>query len=191
MAELSDEAVALTVQTGDIDAFGELITRYESKLKRYARKFLSTDHEIDDLVQDVFIKSYTNIQSFDTEKRFSPWIYRIAHNTFVNELKRKERSGFGFFDADTILPLLPAKETTDGAILEAEIGSELEAHIGKLPAKYREVLILHYFESLSYQEISDVLQIPVTTVGVRMTRARTKLKEYYQTNKMHYEQPTK
>ena len=182
MAELSDEEVVLAVQTGDVDAFGELIARYEAKLKRYARKFLSTNHEIDDLVQDVFIKSYTNIQSFNVDKRFSPWIYRIAHNTFVNELKRKERSGFGFFDADTVLPLLPAKETTDGAIIEAEIETELESFIKKLPAKYREVIVLHYFESLSYQEISAVLQIPVTTVGVRMTRARAKLKKYYKTN---------
>ena len=187
MAELSDEAVALAVQTGDVDEFGELIARYEAKLKRYARKFLSTNYEIDDLVQDVFIKSYTNIQSFDADKRFSPWIYRIAHNTFVNELKRKERNGFGFFDADTILPQVPAKETTDGDAIEAEIGTELEAFIEKLPTKYREVIVLHYYESLSYQAVSDVLQIPVTTVGVRMTRARAKLKEYYQTNKIHHE----
>ena len=180
MAELSDETVVQAVQAGDADAFGVVIERYEPKLRRYARKFLNTKHEIDDLVQDVFIKTYTNIQSFDADKRFSPWIYRIAHNTFVNELKRKERSGLGLFDADTILPLVPAKETADGAVIEAEIEAELESLIETLPAKYREVVVLHYFESLSYQEISDILHIPVTTVGVRMSRARAKLKAAYQ-----------
>ena len=164
MTELSDEEVAIAVQKGNVDSFGELIDRYEAKLKRYARKFLNTEEEIEDLVQDVFIKSYTNIQSFDNEKKFSPWIYRIAHNTFVNELKRKDRGGFVLFDADTILPLLPAKETADSEAIEAEIEAEIDSLVEKLPAKYREVIVLHYFESLSYQEISDVLQIPVTTV---------------------------
>ena len=187
MKELSDEEIAIKVQTEDVESFGELIARYEAKLKRYASRFLNTKHEIDDLVQDVFIKAYTNIQSFDANQRFSPWIYRIAHNTFVNELKRKERSGFGFFDADTILPLLPSKETADGDTLESEIEAELEILIKKLPTKYREIIILHYFESFSYQEISDVLKIPITTVGVRLTRARAKLKKHYQSNNKHHE----
>ena len=180
--DISDEQIAKLVQNGDSDAFGELITRYESKLKRYARKFLNTDDEIDDLVQDVFIKSYTNIQSFNTELRFSPWIYRIAHNTFVNELKRKSKHSMHLFDIDTILPFAAAEETTDGELLEEELRSEIEAHIQDLQPKYREVIVLHYFESLSYKEISDILQIPVSTVGVRMSRARKKLKENYKHN---------
>lgn len=178
--EVTDEHIAQKVQDGDTDAFGDLITKYEEKLRRYARRFLNYEHEIDDLVQDVFIKAYTNIQSFDTDLRFSPWIYRIAHNTFVNELKRKSRAGLGYFDADTILPHLPAKETTDADILNQEIQAEMETFIQDLPPKYREVLILYYYEELSYQEISDVLTISISTVGVRMTRARQKLKEDYQ-----------
>lgn len=179
MTELSDESIAVAVQKGDKDAFAELVFRYEEKLRRYARKFLNTGHEIDDLVQDVFIKAYTNIKSFDAGQRFSPWVYRIAHNTFVNELKRKGRYGHGFLDADTILPLMPAKETADRDALFDEVSSEIESLLTGLSAKYREVVILHYFESLSYQEISDVLKIPVTTVGVRMSRARKKMKEAY------------
>lgn len=185
--ELTDESIARAVQGGDIDAFGEIITRYEPKLKRYARKFLSFQEDIDDLVQDVFIKSYTNIQSFDTSMRFSPWIYRIAHNVFVNELKRKTRHGFGFFDADAILPLFPAKETADGDTIAEEIKEEMSVLVDSLAVKYKEVLLLHYYEGLSYQEISDVLQIPVTTVGVRMTRARAKLQTLYQKKQSHYE----
>lgn len=186
MVEQTDEEIVALIQAGNADAYGEIMSRYEDKLKRYAWKFLNTRDEIDDLVQDVFIKTYTNIQSFNTSLRFSPWIYRIAHNAFVNELKRKKRT-YGLFDADTILPMIAGKETADADTLEAEITEELEVHIEKLPAKYREVVILHYFESLSYQEVSDVLKIPVTTVGVRMTRARNKLKEYYQLNEQNHE----
>lgn len=187
MAESTDEHIAAAVQQGDGEAFGTLIDRYESKLKRYARKFLNTNDEIEDLVQDVFIKAYTNIQSFDTNKRFSPWIYRIAHNTFINELRQKERNGFGLFDADTVFPFIPAKETADAETLELELNKEFESLIENLPAKYREVIVLHYFEDLSYQEISDILHIPVTTVGVRMSRARTKLKDYYNSKHPNHE----
>lgn len=176
---VSDEQLAKAIQAGEIDRFGDLIERYEAKLKRYARKFLNYQEDIDDLVQDVFIKAYTNINSFDIKQRFSPWIYRIAHNTFVNELKRKQRLSLTIFDFDTILPQLPAKETADAVVLSVELQAEMDELLVELPVKYREVLILHYFEELSYQEISDVLQIPVTTVGVRMSRGRTKLKKCF------------
>lgn len=185
--EATDEQIAMRVQQGDADAFGELISRYEAKLKRYARKFLNYEHEMEDLVQDVFIKAYTNIQSFDKTLRFSPWIYRIAHNTFVNELKRKSKGGFGIFDADTILPHLPADETADGDLLEEEIKHEIDSLIQNLPPKYKEVVVLYYFENLSYQEIGDILSIPITTVGVRMSRARKKLREEYKQTIQNHE----
>lgn len=190
MAELTDEEIAKAVQAGDIDAYGELITRFEAKLKRYARKFLNTRHEIDDLVQDVFIKSYTNIQSFDTSQRFSPWIYRIAHNTFVNELKRKQRGSFILFDADTILPQLPAKEMADDSALEVELREDIDSLLIEIPVKYREILVLYYFQELSYREIGEVLQIPTTTVGVRMNRGRTKLKACFEARQEKRKQST-
>lgn len=173
--EITDEEIATHVQNGDLDAFGEIMNRYEAKLKRYGRKFLARPEDIDDLVQDVFIKSYEHIQSFNPTLRFSPWIYRIAHNTFVNELRRKSRYGLATFDPDVILPLIPSRETADGDSLDTELKEELETLIDSLGAKYREVIVLHYFEELSYQEISEILQIPVSTVGVRMNRARSKL----------------
>ncbi len=89
MAEETDEMIASRVQAGDSEAFGELVERYQEKLLRYARKFLFDLDEARDPVQDVFIKAYQNIQSFDATRRFSPWIYRIAHNEFVNALKQR------------------------------------------------------------------------------------------------------
>lgn len=173
---ISDEYIAKKVQAGDVDAFGELMHRYEAKLKRYGHKFLSGTEEIDDLVQDVFIKTYENIQSFDANLRFSPWVYRIAHNVFVNELKRKKKYGFSVFDPDVILPLIPSTETADQDTLNKEQKVAIESQLETLSAKYREVVVLHYMEELSYQEISEVLKISVTAVGARMTRAREKLR---------------
>ena len=174
MTEETDEIIAVAIQQGDTDAFGILISRYEEKLKRYARRFLAREEDVSDLVQDVFIKAYEHIQSFDTTQRFSPWIYRIAHNSFVNELRRKDRWGM-VFDADTILPALPGTERTDALTLDAEQQRVVEQALTSLPAKYREVVVLHYFENLSYQEISDILHVPVNTVGVRLSRARQSL----------------
>jgi len=92
-----DEAIALRVQNGDTDAFGTLITRYEVKMLRYGKKFLGQYEDIEDAVQDAFIKAYTNIQSFNTSMSFSPWIYRIAHNTFINVIKKKGTRTAVFF----------------------------------------------------------------------------------------------
>jgi RNA polymerase sigma-70 factor (ECF subfamily) len=178
--ELSDEQIAATVQAGQVEDFGFLIERYDAKLKRYAKRFLSRPEDVEDLVQDVFIKSYTNLQSFDVSQRFSPWIYRIAHNVFVNELRRKERRGLGIFDADVLLPQIPARETADADHLSEELKNEMEQLLDTLPIKYREVLILFYYEELSYAEISDILRIPTTTIGVRLKRARTKLQTAYE-----------
>lgn len=176
--ELTDEEIARRVQAGEADVFGMLVARYQAKLMRYARKFLSDRDDAEDIVQDVFIKAYSNIQSFDASRRFSPWIYRIAHNEFVNELKKKasRRTVFSF-DIDTILPSLVAPEETDRASLEKDLRKTLEGHLDELDPKYREPLILYYLEEMDYKEISDILQIPVSTVGVRLARARARLQK--------------
>ncbi len=181
MEALTDEAIAKQVQAGDREAFGELISRYEAKLTRYGRRFLGRPEAVTDCVQDVFIKAYTNLQSYDADQPFSPWIYRIAHNTFVNELKRYQNRFMWFtFETDTFFPGLTAKETADSDTLETELKLHLDTLIDALPQKYREVLLLHYSEDLSYQEISDILHIPINTIGVRLSRARQLLKAKYE-----------
>src|SRR5579872_2664967 len=79
MAERTEEQMVALVQDGDVELFRELVERYEPKLTRYARRFLFDSDEAKDLLQEVFIKAYVNIKSFDIERRFSPWLYRVAH----------------------------------------------------------------------------------------------------------------
>ena len=86
MKNTTDEELALLVQKGDKEKFGLLMKRYDPKLSRYGRKFLSRKENIDDIVQDIFISTFQNIQGFDVSLKFSSWIYRIAHNAFVNAL---------------------------------------------------------------------------------------------------------
>jgi len=173
----NDEEIAKKVQSGDIDAFAALIERYEQKLTRYARKFFRDSDDVKDLVQETFIKAYSNIQGFDAERKFSPWIYRIAHNEFVNALKKKKsRDTVSIFDFDVFMPHLIAKETAEDRAKQNEIKTALDEYLGKIGLKYREPLLLFYFENLDYKEIADVLKIPASTVGVRLKRGREMLK---------------
>ena len=103
-AQLSDEQVALLVQQGDKEKFALLMDRYEKKLFRYGQKFLYNQNNTEDLLQEVFLKAYQNIRSFDASQKFSSWVYRIAHNAFINELKKKSSNRLYFFDFDTLIP---------------------------------------------------------------------------------------
>ncbi len=173
----TDEAIAAAVQDGETHAFGTLVERYEPKITRYGRKFLSNPDDIADLVQGVFIKAYVNIRSFDAARRFSPWIYRIAHNEFVNALKKKSREPLFFFDSDTIFPHPVTPERADKETLDAELKETVSRSLEKLSSKYREVIVLYFFEDLSYADIADILHLPVSTVGVRLKRAKAELKK--------------
>ncbi len=172
----SDEDIVREVQTGTTDAFGVLVERYEDKMKRYARRFLFGYEEAEDLVQEVFLKAYTNIYSFDSTRKFSSWLYRIAHNEFINAIKKKGREPVPFFDPDSLFPHPIASEQTDGEITKKETTEQLESCLDKIDAKYREILVLFYFEDMNYQQIADILQLPVATVGVRLKRGREKMK---------------
>lgn len=177
-SEKNDEDIALLVQKGNIDAFGALVERYEEKLKRYARKFFQDADEIKDVLQETFVKAYSNIRMFDAKRRFSPWIYRIAHNELVNSLKkRKGRETLSIFDFDVFFPHLIAKETAEEKARANEIKLALDNYLEKINLKYREPLILYYFEDMDYKEIADVLAVPVSTVGVRLKRGKEMLKK--------------
>jgi RNA polymerase sigma-70 factor (ECF subfamily) len=178
-AERNDEDIAIQVQKGDIESFSILVDRYEPKMTRYAKRFFFDGDEGKDLVQEVFIKAYVNIQSFDASRRFSPWIYRIAHNEFVNNIKKrqKERKNVSIFDFDVLFPHLVSKEAADEGSKKIEVKRMLEGSLNKLNSKYRDPLVLYYFEEMDYREIADVLRIPVSTVGVRLQRGRAMLKK--------------
>lgn len=173
-----DEQLALRAQHGDTEAFGELVERFEPKLLRYGRKFLSGREDIEDITQEVFIKAYQNIQEFDVTRRFSPWIYRIAHNAFTNALRARSRNPVRFFgfEFDTFVPHASEAVTQETEYEQHEIRALIERGLSQISPAYAEVLILYYLEELRYEQIAEVLRVPVGTVGVRLQRARIALK---------------
>lgn len=176
MSGKKDEEIAHLVQNDNIELFGVLIERYEVKIKRYARKFLSDKEDINDVVQEIFIKVYKNIESFDIKRKFSSWLYRIAHNELINALKKKKRKTLPLLNLDVFLPYYYKNEDLDEKIDKKRMQGIIDKCLDDLDFKYQEPIVLHYFEELSYKEISDVMEIPVSTVGIRIKRAKEKIR---------------
>ncbi len=177
MHELTDEEIVRSVQQGTTEAFGELVKRYEGKMLRYAQRFFQNSEDGKDRVQDVFIKAYVNINSFNVSLRFSPWLYRIAHNEFINALKKKKRDPLLFFDFDIFIPHVISEKGADTDLNEKDLKEFIQNHLSELSYKYREPLILYYFEGMDYKTIADILHLPISTVGVRLQRARKILED--------------
>lgn len=178
ISQQTDEEIIRFVQSGKIEFFGILIERYEDKIRRYSRKFLSDQENINDVLQDIFIKAYKNIQSFDAKRKFSSWLYRIAHNELINALKKGKKNPLPLFDLDIFFPhYFHDKNILDQEINQRQMGEIIDKCLAQLELKYREPIILYYFEGLSYKEISDVMQIPISTIGIRIKRAKETMRQ--------------
>lgn len=180
----SDEEVAREIIDGDNDKFEIIINRYEQKLLRYVIYLINNKSNANDAVQETFIKTYINLKSFNPKYKFSSWIYRIAHNEAMNIVKKNRN--LSEQDIDEIPPLsydAQIEKDIDKKILQEDVMLCLK----KLDLKYREVIQLAYFENMKYEEISDILKIPVSTVGIRLSRARNNLKKICNQNGVSYE----
>jgi len=187
-SQKKDEEIVSLIQSGKIEFFDILIERYEAKIKRYSRKFLSDHEDINDVLQNIFIKAYKNIQSFNTKRKFSSWFYRIAHNELVNALKKKSKNPLPLFNLDTFLPqYFYDKNNLEQDLNQQQMREIVNKCLDKLEPKYKEPIILYYFENLSYQEIADILEIPISTVGIRIKRAKEKMKKFIKKFKKNYE----
>ena len=183
--QTDEDMVKLITTEGDSERFGVLIDRYEEKLTRYVKRFTQHPDDVDDIVQVVFIKAFVNLKSFDTTRSFNSWIYRIAHNESVTYLKKRGNEKVSFIDFDIFLPHPFAKEEADDRTLKREMKELLDTSLSKISPKYREVLVLYYYDELSYQEIADVLHVPTSTIGVRIRRGKEALEKMLTDN--HYQ----
>jgi len=188
-SEQKDEKIALLVQSGQSEFFGILVKRYEEKMRRYAQRFFSDNEDRKDIVQDIFIKAYINIKSFDAERKFSSWLYRIAHNELVNNLKKKNNIFLSLFDfdLDTFFPQSSSEDDPNEKIDKKNMSKLISECLDELPDKYKEPITLYYLEELSYKEIADVMSIPTSTVGIRIQRAKKLMKTIFQKKGYKYE----
>ncbi|KGX84170.1 RNA polymerase sigma factor SigW [Pontibacillus litoralis] len=171
------------VKKGDQSAFEEIVTFYQGKVYQICFRMLGNAHEAEDIAQEAFVRAYTNIHSFDENRKFSTWLYRIATNLSIDRIRKKKPDYF--LDAEvkgTEGLTMYSQISADQALPEEEVESlELQSYIHKqilsLPAKYRSVIVLRYIDELSLQEISEVLDIPIGTVKTRIHRGREALRK--------------
>jgi len=181
-----EELVKLSLESPDYYAC--LMGRYEQPLSRYVRRLMPKAGEtLDDILQEVFIKTYVNLNAFRPELKFSSWIYRITHNHVVSHFRKTgsrpqivslEGSEFGVFAEKTI----DESGSTKNALYAKE---EVEYILGTMDEDYRSVLVLRFLEGMEYNEISDILKKPIGTVGTLLSRAKTQFKKEYENRYGH------
>ena len=182
-----EELVRLSI--ADVDVFYVLIKRYESKIMRYINRMTGNRHEkAEDILQEIFIKVYRNLNNFNPSLKFSSWMYRIAHNEIINHHQKYKQHSMTISLDDTDEIDLSASLIYDDDIHNAyifgETSEEIKKALNELPLKYREVLILRYFEDKDYNEISDILRKPPGTVATLLNRAKIKFKKIAQHYKL-------
>lgn len=178
-----EASLAVLARNGDRDAFEQLVDLYKDKIYHLAYRMLGQSHEAEDVLQETFLRVFANLDKYDPNRKFSTWIYRIGNNLCIDRL-RKRRKAYSL-DAES-----GDHEGIDGYAMyrgserspeEQYVLSEMQLNvrnaIDKLPEKYKSVVVLRYLHDLSLQEISEVLDLPVTTIKTRVHRGREYLRQ--------------
>jgi RNA polymerase sigma-70 factor (ECF subfamily) len=168
---------------GDRRAFAELVELYKDKIYHLGYRMLNQKQEAEDVVQETFLRVYMNLERYDENQKFSTWIYRIATNLCIDRL-RKRKPNYSIDaemsdnDGTDWHAILPSDEAgPEDELILSETQQNIRNTIQSLPDKYRTVVVLRYLHDMSLQEISDVLEMPVTTVKTRVHRGREFLRK--------------
>ncbi|HEC78802.1 MAG TPA: sigma-70 family RNA polymerase sigma factor [candidate division WOR-3 bacterium] len=154
----------------DEGACRKIVDLYKGRIFSYVYRMVGNYHDAEDLTFDTFIKCFKALASFDRTKKFSTWLFTIAHNTTM-DFFRKNRYEYEYFDERHSV-----KDDFVEKVEEAKKMELIERCLAELPALDREVILLFHREEYSYQEISEILKLPVTTIKTRLHRARKRLR---------------
>ncbi len=178
----TDQEIVEAVLAGEQHRFAELVGRYQGPIVNYVYRMLGNYDDAVDLSQDVFLKSYSALASYRPQYPFTAWLFRIARNATIDEIRRRRL---------TLVPLDEPVETEEGTLgrevaaggagpeqlfMDDEFRNQLEGAIAQLPEKYREPLVLRHAAEMSYDEIAEALELPLGTVKTRIFRAREALR---------------
>jgi RNA polymerase sigma-70 factor (ECF subfamily) len=168
----SDRDLIVRARRGENDAFGELVTRYQTGVFNVCYRLLHELGEAEDLAQETFMRAYDRLHTFDLEREFGPWIRRIAANLCLNYLEARKVAA----------PLDEERDADESQRPEAmtevrERGAQIRDALASLPPQYRVVVELRHYQELSYDEIANELNIPLSDVKSHLFRARKLLAE--------------
>jgi RNA polymerase sigma-70 factor (ECF subfamily) len=178
-AQVEDEALVRETLKGGQASFQLLVERYQERIFSLARHYTRNPVDVEDLVQDTFLKAFSRLDTFQRQSSFFTWLYRIAVNTILDGIKRRGRSPVtSVEDPEAVGTPHPAPISGPSSGMEREeIARVTHSVLGELPEIFRVVLVMREFEDLSYQQIADVLEISIGTVESRLFRARARFKE--------------
>lgn len=172
----TDDVLMQRVREGDDDAFGEIVDRYKDSLVNYLTHLVRSRDRAEEVAQDAFVRLYRNASQYKQQERLGPYLFRIATNLVVTEIRRERRWSL-------LLPRLHASTrqtapSPDTNLFTSEIQRQVAAAIDRLPINFRAPLVLFEVEEWSYDEIAKALDIRVGTVKSRISRARELLRRH-------------
>jgi RNA polymerase sigma-70 factor (ECF subfamily) len=174
-----DAVLVRKAQQGDMDSFESLVRKYQQRIYALCRRLTGAHQSADDLAQETFIKAYFALARFDAQWPFYPWLRKIALNSGLNYLKTRGRERpleEGTLGARRT-PFSAPADSPEERLERAEFQAKLDGAVESLPADQKSVFVLRFHESMSYEEISRTLDLPLGTVMSRLNRARQKLKD--------------
>lgn len=181
--EASDRDLVATATTGVEGSFEELVRRYQRPISAYVYRMVGDYEAALDLTQEIFIKVYGSLARYRSEFKFSTWIYKIAHNSAVDHLRRnagRERSLSSGIEGDQYeLPIESGSLSPEQESERKERRLEIEAVVRSLPNAYRELIVLRHSQDLTYEEIVEVTRLPLGTVKNRLFRAREMMRQQF------------
>ena len=180
MERLTDEQLAALVLAGDGQAFAQIVERYQKQIFALAYRLGGDYDEAKDMAQEAFIRIYNEMHRYDPQRRFFPWMYRVAHNCCVNLLQKRPKDLSPLDDMGEFRPSLNAAENPEQRYAQREFGESLTRALRQLPEHYRTPIVLKYLEGFSYQQISALLDISQSALESRLFRGRNMLRKLLQ-----------
>lgn len=171
------------VLKGDQNAFADIVSLYQHKLYQVCYRMLGNKQESEDIAQEAFVRAYMNLHTFDQKRKFSTWLYRIATNLCIDRIRKKKPDYYldaevsGTEGLDLYSQIASEDQLPEETLEQMELQDRIQYEIGRLPDKYRTVVVLKYIEELSLQEISEILDMPLGTVKTRIHRGREALRK--------------
>lgn len=177
--ESSDQELIAAVLDGSEPAFAALVDRYKDRVFRLLTRYCRDQIECEDLAQDVFLKVFRKLHTFQQESAFFTWLYRITVNAATDHISRSSYRRLRIVDDEHVLDPGTRDDSANPAapLMANELAAVTRQIVDSLPEKFRTILVLREFEDLSYNQIADVLQIQLGTVESRLFRARQRFKE--------------
>jgi RNA polymerase sigma-70 factor (ECF subfamily) len=183
LTSVNDCDLVASAVSGLEGSFEELVRRYQRPISAYVYRMVGNYESALDLTQEIFIKVYNSLRRYRSEFKFSTWIYKIAHNSAVDHLRRintREQSLISGPEGDHFeLPLESTRPSPEQESERKERRIEIEAVVRTLPATYRELVILRHSQDLTYEEIVEVTGLPLGTVKNRLFRAREMMRQQF------------